>query len=98
MSKNENKNLKEKIIGKLKAENAINLSDAEIERCLSGCVAPWICKKAKLFRNTKFIKTSKMKLLAHKKQKEWAVDYNLFLFLRDAGDIGVENIRLKWVK
>jgi hypothetical protein len=55
MSKNENKNLKEKIIGKLKAENAINLSDAEIERCLSGCVAPWICKKAKLFRNTKFI-------------------------------------------
>lgn len=48
--------------------------------------------------NKENIKTSKMKLLAHKKQKEWAVDYNLFLFLRDAGDIGVENIRLKWVK
>ena len=41
----------EQIAGKLAADNADNLSGAELERCLSGCVCPWVLTMAIKFRD-----------------------------------------------
>lgn len=44
------------VLSKLRAENARDLSDDEIERCLSGCVAPNKMKAwAKEFRDLKIL-------------------------------------------
>ncbi len=51
-------NLKQKIIARMKAENAKDLSDAEIDRTLSGCVAPWLGGRAKMFRDCNFMTVS----------------------------------------
>ena len=41
----------EQIAGKLAADNAINLSDEELKRCLFGCVCPWVLTMAVKFRD-----------------------------------------------
>lgn len=46
-----NPDLKHTIIGKMAVENTTDLSDAEIDRILSPCVAVWLPQIAKMFRD-----------------------------------------------
>lgn len=49
------KKIKGAIISKMLAENAANISDGEIDRCLSDCVAAWLPKVAKQYRDAGYI-------------------------------------------
>ena len=55
------KSLIDKILGKLKAERAKDLSDLEITRCLSGCVDKRLVEKTKSFRDTNLISVENLK-------------------------------------
>lgn len=49
------------IISNLIAEAAVNLGDAEIERCLK-CVAPWLARRAKMYRDCGFLLENEIKV------------------------------------
>lgn len=63
-----NPELKHEIIGKMAAENAVDLSDTEIDRILTPCGAPWLPRIAKMFRDCGFI--TEAELYEAKKQIE----------------------------
>ena len=54
--------LKEKILCRLRAKNALDLSDAEIDRCLSGYVAPWLPGVTKKYRDCDFLSSDELKV------------------------------------
>lgn len=53
---------KQSILAKMRVENAKDLSDSEIDRTLSGCVAPWLTKRAKMYRDCDFMNEADLKI------------------------------------
>lgn len=60
--------IKNKIIARLVAEDARDLSDAELERCLDPCVAAWLTKIAKRLRDTDVLTLRELQLETFKRK------------------------------